>query len=192
MKNLFFSFFFLISIHAQAEVAEHCDPSSPQERQVIEIPDEAPVEALICHQGDDFLVLADRPTKHKHLLHAGINLGMPWLLGAGVTYAKLKNGRQDYHISVNLDGSLGGNGISSVYGKHPFGNSFYVGGTMRGYKTLPGEGGFQMGPTVGLSGGKGIITGHLGLSFLGSYDSRAGMKAEPDISMGIRIRLFRK
>lgn len=62
----------------------------------------------------------------------------------------------------------------------------------QGYKTLPGEGGFQMGPTVGLSGGKGVITGYVGLSFLGTYDSRAGIKAEPDISMGIRIRLFRK
>jgi|GEM_PF-2667090 hypothetical protein len=191
-KNLFLICLFLISLYAEAQVTDQCDPSSPQERQILEIPNGAPVEALICHQGDDVLVLTEKPTKHTHLIHAGVNLGMPWLLGAGVTYTKLKSGRQDYHVSVNLDGSLGGNGISTVYGKHPFGNSFYVGGAMRGYKTLPGEGGFQMGPTVGLSGGKGVITGYVGLSFLGTYDSRAGMKAEPDISMGIRIRLFRK
>lgn len=175
------------------------NPSSPQERQVISTPDAVNVKAVVCQQGDDVIVMTDTPIDRQHLIYAGLSLGMPWLVSGGLTYAQLKNGRQNFHISANLDGSLGGNGISSTFGKHPFGNTIFYGGSARGYQGLPGEGGFQMGPSIGISGGKKFITGHITLSYMvtlsymAGYDSRVGgFSHTPEISMGLRIRLFKK
>jgi hypothetical protein len=193
MNTLILTLLILFSFKSFAVDTDQCDPSSPQERHVISTPDAANVEAVVCQQGDDVLVLTDAPIDRHHLLYAGLNLGMPWLVSGGLTYSQLKNGKQNFHISANLDGSLGGNGISAIYGKHPFGNSIFYGGIARGYKGLPGEGGFQMGPSIGISGGKSIITGHITLSYVAGYDSRnpTGLSATPEVSLGLRIRLFK-
>ncbi len=181
-----------LSLYSYAEANELCDKNSPIDIHQITTPG-GDFEATVCQQGEDVLILSDRPIERNHLIYAGLNIGMPWLLGAGLTYSQLRQGRQQFHIAANLDGSLGGNGISAEYGQHPFGNSIYYGGLVRGYKGLPGEGGFQMGPMVGISGGKRAITGHISVGFLGGYDSRVGgAQFSPEISMGLRIRLFKK
>ena len=193
MNTFILTLLVLFSFKTFAEETDQCDPSSPQERHVISTPDAENVEAVVCQQGDDVLVMTDTPIDRQHLLYAGLNLGMPWLVSGGLTYAQLKNGKQNFHISANLDGSLGGNGISSTFGKHPFGNSIFYGASARGYRGLPGEGGFQMGPSIGISGGKKLITGHITLSYMAGYDSRVGgFSHTPEISMGLRIRLFKK
>ena len=192
MNKLILFAFVTLSLYSYAEANELCDNNSPVEVHQITTPG-GDFEATICQQGKDVLVLSDRPIEKNHLLYAGLNMGMPWLLAGGLTYSQLRQGRQEFHIAANLEGSLGGNGVSVEYGKHPFGNSIYYGGLVRGYKGLPGEGGFQMGPMVGVSGGKRAITGHISLGFLGGYDSRVGQATlVPEVSLGLRIRLFRK
>lgn len=193
MNTFILAFLVFISFKTFAVETDQCDPSSPQERHVISTPDKENFEAVVCEQGQDILVITDTPINRQHLLYVGLNLGMPWLTSGSLTFAQLRNNQQNFHISANLDGSLGGNGLSSTFGKHPFGNSIFFGGSARGYKGLPGEGGFQMGPSVGISGGRRFITGHITLSYMTGYDSRVGgITQSPELSMGLRIRLFKK
>lgn len=189
MKQLLSIAMLIFSIHAFAFETELCDKNSPIDTQQLMTP-EGEVNALICKQGEDVLVLTEEPVPKEHLLYGGVNLGMPFL-GMGLTYSQLSQGRQNFHISANLEGSLGSNGMSIQYGKHPFGNSVFYGGTIRGFKGIPGDRGFQLGPTVGLSGGSWRVTGLVSLSLLGGIESRAGFTVMPEFSMGLRIRLFK-
>jgi hypothetical protein len=191
MKILTLATLALISFNTLAADIGQCDKDSPIDRQQLSTPD-GEVEAVVCKQGEDVLVLTETPVSKEHLIYGGVSIGMPWL-GMGLTYSQLNNGRQNFHISATLDGSLGGNGVSIQYGKHPFGNSLFYGGTVREYYGLPGERGYQIGPTVGLSGGSKRITGVVSISMLGEYNTRTVRATlAPEVSMGIRIRLFKK
>lgn len=190
MKQLLALGLLILSMQSLAFDTDQCDQDSPIDEKTLVTPD-GDVPAIICKQGEDVLVLTETPVPKKNLLYGGVYLGMPYL-GMGLTYSQLQNGRQNFHISATLEGSLGSNGLSIQYGKHPFGNSVFYGGTLRGYNGLPGEKGFNLGPTVGLSGGSRRITGLISLSLLGGYDTRMGrITLGPELSMGLRIRLFK-
>ena len=190
MKRLISFLFLILSFHSYAFETDQCDQDSPIDFHELPTP-EGFIPAVICKQGSDVLVMTDRPVSRQHLLYGGVNIGMPYI-GMGLTYSQLNSERQNFHISATLEGSLGSNGLSIQYGKHPFGNSFYVGGTGRGYRGLPGETGFELGPTIGVSGGSSRITGQISLSYLAGYNTRMGrMTNSPELSMGIRIRLFK-
>lgn len=149
------------------------------------------MDAQLCQQGDEVVLVTDEPINRQHLLYGGLNLGLPYL-GMELTYVQKKGNEQIFHISSALEGSLGSNGIAVRGGYHPFGNAFFIGGTARGYQGLPGEGGLQAGPTIGLSTGGRLISGHVGVSFLAGYDSRVGgMTYSPEFVMGLRIRLLK-
>ncbi len=172
---------------------DQCDAESPQERLFITSSQQENIETVICQQGKDILVMTETPVNRQHLLYAGLNFGMPWLLSAGVTYVQLINSKQIFHISSNLDGSLGGNGLSASFGKHLLGGPLFVGASTRAYKGLPGEWGTQIGPSFGISGGKKFLTGHITVDLMTGYDSRMGrIASSPELSMGLRIRLFKK
>lgn len=179
----------LVVNFAHAQDSSHCDQNSPIDR--IQVTEK--VEGIICKNGEDVLVIPEKEVKTEHLLYAGFSMGMPWLLGAEATYANRINGRANYHITGSLVGSLGANGVKLEYGKHPFKNSFFIGGTSTYYKGLIGEYGLMAGPTLGFAGTRTRITGQIGLSFLGGYDTRAGgFTTMPELTMGLRIRLFKK
>lgn len=191
MKKIICLALLACTFHALAFETELCDKNSPIDQHQLITPD-GEISAVVCQQGKDILVLTEQPVPKEHLLYGGVSLGMPYL-GMGLTYSQLNSGRQNFHISASLEGSLGSNGLAIQYGKHPFGNSVFYGGTVRGYRGLPGEGGFQIGPSIGLSGGSKRITGMISLNLLGGYDSRMGqMTMSPEYSMGLRIRLFKK
>jgi len=152
---------------------------------------EGDVSVTMCTKGNDLLILPERPVKKSYLLYGGLQIGIPYL-GFGLTYVEQKNGKQDIHLNANLEGSLGSNGVSIQYGKHPFKNLFFYGATARAYLGVPGEKGVEMGPTVGLMGGEKLITGFLTLSVLGGYNTRMdSLTLNPELSVGLRVRLFK-
>lgn len=175
---------------AQEATPQVCDGKSAIERVEIETGKEK-VDAQLCQQGDEVVIVTDKPVRRQHLLYGGLNLGLPYM-GLELSYVQKKDERQVFHISSALEGSVGANGIDLRGGYHPWGNALFIGGTARGYQGLPGEGGFQAGPTIGLSTGGRIISGHVGLSFLAGYDSRVeGMAYSPEFVIGLRIRLLK-
>jgi hypothetical protein len=191
MKKLIYYILSLFTLNTFALDRDECDLDSPIDTHVISTP-EGDVPTIVCKSGQDLILVTDQPVSRKHLLYGGLNIGMPYL-GMGLTYSELKNERQDFHISANIEGSLGSNGISVQYGKHPFGNLFFYGASGRVYQGLPGEKGFDLGPTVGLSGGSKRITGFVSLSFMSGYNTRMDSATfNPEVSMGLRIRLFKK
>ncbi len=190
MKKMILLAMIIFSFQSFAFELDQCDKNSPIDEHTLSTPS-GEVAAIVCKNGDDVLVLTENPVPKEHLLYGGVYLGMPYL-GMGLTYSQLNHGKQDFHISATLEGSLGSNGLSIQYGKHPFGNSIFYGGTIRGYNGLPGEKGFNLGPTLGLSGGSRRITGLISLSLLGGYNTRMDrMTVDPELSMGLRIRLFK-
>jgi hypothetical protein len=191
MKQILCLALLACSFHTLAFETDLCDHHLPIDHHQLNTPN-GDIPAIVCQQGDDILVLTDEPVPKEHLLYGGVSLGMPYV-GMGLTYSHLNNGKQNFHVSATLEGSLGSNGLSIQYGKHPFGNAVFYGGTVRGYRGLPGEGGFQLGPTIGLSGGSKRITGLISLNLLAGYDSRmARLTVAPELSMGLRIRLLKK
>lgn len=180
----------VLSFNSFAALEDLCDEGTI-EQDILQTTNED-IPAVVCKNGEDLLVLPDRPVPTKHLVYGGVNIGMPYL-GVGLTYAQMKENRQKFHLSANLEGSLGSNGVSLQGGVHPWGNSLFAGGTTRYYNGLPGENGFQLGPTIGLSTARRRVAGHVSLSLLGGYDSRqGGATLSPELSMGLRIRLFKK
>jgi hypothetical protein len=174
-------------VHAQD--SSLCDQSSKIDR--VQITEK--VDGIICKDGEDVLVIPEKEVKTEHLVYAGFSMGMPWILGGDVTYANRVNGRANYHITGALLGSLGANGVKLEYGKHPFKNSFFVGATGTYYQGLIGQYGLMAGPTIGFAGTRSGITGQIGLSLLGGHDTRAGgFTTMPEVTMGLRIRLFKK
>lgn len=186
----FIPFLLILSFNSFAALEDLCDEGTI-EQDIIQIEKED-IPAIVCKDGEDLLVLPDRPVPTTHLVYGGVNIGMPYL-GVGLTYAQMKDNRQKFHLSANLEGSLGSNGVSLQGGYHPWGNSLFAGGTTRYYNGLPGENGFQIGPTLGISTAGRRVAGHVSLSLLGGYDSRqASTTVAPEISLGLRIRLFKK
>lgn len=173
---------------AHAQDSTYCDQNSPVDR--IQITEK--VEGIICKDGEDVLIIPEKEVKTEHLVYAGFSMGMPWLLAGDITYANRVNGRANYHVTGTLAGSLGANGVKLEYGKHPFKNSFFVGATGTYYQGVVGQYGLMAGPTVGFAGTRSRITGQIGLSFLGGYDARAArFQTMPEVTMGLRIRLFK-
>ncbi len=184
MKFTFFCFCLLFNL-SWAWAQEDCQKID------LEVEDKV-IEADLCQSEDEVTILSDTPIKREHLLYAGLNLGLPFM-GVELTYVQLRDQAQFFHTSLALEGSLGGSALTLRGGYHPFGNGLYAGGLARGYEGLPGDWGFMVGPTLGIAGGKKFLTGQLGISYVGGYDSRVGEATfAPDITLGIRIRLFKQ
>jgi hypothetical protein len=172
-----------------------CEMSESASR--VNIPtDGASVPGTICKVNGELLVFPDLPVKKEHLLYFGLNAGLPFM-GYDLTYVQKMNARQVFHASLGIEGSLGSSALSLKGGYHPWGNSIFAGGTARVQRDAHGNPGFMLGPTIGLSGGGRRITGQLGISFLGELQTLPGMTPSvalhvlPEVSMGIRIRLFK-
>jgi hypothetical protein len=180
----------VFSTNSFAALEDQCDPGTIEQETIQAEGEDIP--AVVCKQGEDLLILPDRPVKTTHLIYGGVNIGMPYL-GVGLTYAQMRDNRQKFHLSTNLEGSLGSNGVSVQAGLHPWGNSLYAGGTTRYYNGLPGEFGYQLGPSLGISTAGKRVAGHVSISYLAGYDSRmGGLNMQPEVSLGLRIRLFKK
>lgn len=144
----------------------------------------------LCKDGENLYVLSGKEVEHTHLVNIGVYLGMPWITGGQVTYTKMKDDKYSYHLGVAAGGSLSMNGIGVKYGKHINGKPFYVGGALYGIDTGATKGAL-FGPTVGLSGGKGIVNLHAEVGLMGVYDSMHGFSVFPHVQAGVRIRLFK-
>jgi hypothetical protein len=188
MKILYFFILSLFSLSSFAQSLAECDGHIDQT--IIDTGKEK-VTALICQQGDDVLLMTDKPVKKEHLVYAGLNVGMPYF-GMAATYAQNRDGRPFLHVTSTLDGSLGANGIRLEAGKHPFHNALFAGASIRGYDSANKQYGLVAGPTIGLAGTRSRVTGYLSLSYMVGYDQRVGgMTHSPELSMGVRLRLFK-
>jgi hypothetical protein len=178
----------LLSCLALAQDASLCDAGSPVDR--VQITEK--VGGIICKKGDEVLILPEKAVKREHLFHAGVSVGMPYF-GYNVMYAQLKDGKPLLHVTTSIEGSLGANGVSVEAGSHFRKNSIFAGGTMRYYNGVTDQRGFMAGPTIGLAGTRSRVTGSVSFSYLAGYDTRVGGLVQgPELSLGLRVRLFRK
>jgi hypothetical protein len=168
-----------------------CDPSPIPLITPLQVDENQTVMATICRQGDDVIVTTSHAVPKSSLIYFGLNLGIPFL-GYEFTYSRLKNGNLHYHLSLGGEGSLGGSAVSLRAGFHPMGNAFFVGGKANVMSNAQGVNEFLLGPTVGFSGGRRFVTGHIGLSLLADYNPKYQVvNPVPELVMGVRLRLFR-
>lgn len=181
-------------MQAQAQLTstfEPCDSLPTPQTLPIAIGPNETVMATLCRQGDDVLITTQNPVPKANLIYFGVNAGLPFF-GYEFTYSRLQNGALHYHLSLGGEGSLGGNAFSLRAGIHPWGNAVFVGGKASVMSNAHGTNEFLMGPTIGLSGGRRFVTGHIGLSMLGDYNPQYRVvNPVPELVMGIRMRLFR-
>lgn len=168
-----------------------CDPTPLPMVTPIRVNENQTVMATVCRQGEDVLVLASDAIPKSNLIYFGVNAGLPFF-GYEFTYSRLRNGALHYHLSLAAEGSLGGNAATLRAGFHPIGNALFTGGKISIMNTMHGNNEFLIGPTVGLSGGRRFITGHIGISLLADYNPEYSIvHAVPELVAGIRLRLFR-
>jgi hypothetical protein len=174
---------------AQSFVA--CDSAPTPLVTPLQVNENQTVMATICRQGDDVMITTSHAVPKSNLIYFGLNAGLPFF-GYEFTYSRLKNGDLHYHFSLGGEGSLGGNAVSLRAGFHPMGNAFFVGGKANVMSNAQGLHEFLLGPTVGFSGGRRFVTGHIGLSLLGEYNPKYQVvNPVPELVMGVRLRLFR-
>lgn len=175
----------------QTEEFNRCDPSPTPLIAPLQVDENQTVMATICRQGDDVIVITSHAVPKSNLVYFGLNAGLPFF-GYEFTYSRLKNGELHYHLSLGAEGSLGGSAGSLRAGFHPMGNAVFVGGKASVMNNAHGVNEFLLGPTVGLSGGRRFVTGHIGLSLLADYNPKYQVvNPVPELVMGVRLRLFR-
>ena len=189
LSSLFLNTIAFAQTDAQSFVA--CDPAPAPLITPLQVNENQTVMATICRQGDDVILTTSQAVPKSNLIYFGVNAGLPFF-GYELTYSRLKNGNLHYHLSFGGDGSLGGNAASLRAGFHPMGNAFFVGGKASVMNNAQGLNEFLLGPTIGFSGGRRFVTGHIGFSFLGDYNPKYQViNAVPELVMGVRLRLFR-
>jgi len=167
-----------------------CEPGGKSVQ--VQIPtDGAPVDATLCKNGDEAILVTKEPVSREHLIYFGINLGLPFL-GYEATYVHKSNQRQRIHAAIGTEGSLGASALTVRGGYHPWGNSVFVGGNSRLLFETMDRRGFMLGPTIGLSGGGKFITGFVSIGMMGSLEGEPkNLHAVPDLSFGMRIRILK-
>jgi hypothetical protein len=176
---------------SDAQTFVGCDPSPTPLIASLQVDENQTVMATICRQGDDVIVTTSQAVPKSNLIYFGVNAGLPFF-GYEFTYSRLKNGELHYHLSLGAEGSLGGSAASLRAGFHPMGNAVFVGGKASVMNNAHGVNEFLLGPTVGLSGGRRFVTGHIGLSLLADYNPKYQVvNPVPELVMGVRLRLFR-
>ena len=189
LSSLFLNTIAFAQTDAQSFVA--CDPVPAPLITPLQVDENQTVMATICRQGDDVIVTTSHAVPKSNLIYFGVNAGLPFF-GYEFTYSRLKNGELQYHLSLGAEGSLGGSAGSLRAGFHPTGNAFFFGGKASVMNNAQGVNEFLLGPTVGLSGGRRFVTGHIGLSLLADYNPKYQVvNPVPELVMGVRLRLFR-
>ena len=189
LSSLFLNTIAFAQTDAQTFVA--CDPVPAPLSTPLQVDENQTVMATICRQGDDVIVTTSHAVPKSNLIYFGVNAGLPFF-GYEFTYSRLKNGELHYHLSLGAEGSLGGSAGSLRAGFHPMGNAVFVGGKASVMNNAQGVNEFLLGPTVGLSGGRRFVTGHIGLSLLADYNPKYQVvNPVPELVMGVRLRLFR-
>jgi len=157
----------------------------------IQIEEQKFVMATLCKEGEDLVILSQEAVPAKNLIYFGLNAGLPFL-GYEITYNRLRNGKPYFHLSLAEEGSLGGYATTIRSGYHFWDNAWFVGGTTRVMTNQHNTYEYMLGPTFGVSGSKKLITGHVGVGLLGSYNQTFKvLNPIPELTMGIRLRLIR-
>ena len=77
------------------------------------------------------------------------------------------------------------------YGKHIKGSVFFVGANANYIRAFNGVNNYALGPIIGISGGKGRVSGHVYVGFRTAFEGDL-VEHMPQLGAGIKIRIFKK
>jgi hypothetical protein len=146
----------------------------------------------VCREDSVVTVSSKTEQSHRHLLSIGFHVGT--LLGWDVSYLNLDaEGNLRFRVGFLQDTNLQAVGYGLKFGYHPYrgrySNKVFYGAEARYYQT-PNQNGFMLGPVVGVSGGRKLISFRAAAGAAG-YREGHSFGVAPLLDLGIQIRLIR-